>query len=58
MNISSIDVSNLPAKMTEPPSDARGWFAWQPSTGKVWRKVAGEWLQFAEAQKLLEERRK
>lgn len=58
MNTSSpIDVSSLPPDLIEPPRDAHGWLAWQPSTGKVWRKVDGEWLQFAEAQKLIEERR-
>jgi hypothetical protein len=52
----NIDVSNLPPDLTEPPKDARGWVAFQPSTGKAWRKLDGEWLPIAEAQRLIEER--
>lgn len=44
-----INLGSLPPNMTEPPKDARGWLAFQPSTGKVWWKIEGEWLPIDEA---------
>lgn len=44
-----IELHNLPPDLSEPPKNARGWLAWQPSTGKAWRKIDGEWLPIEEA---------
>lgn len=44
-----IELHNLPPELAEPPADARGSLAWQPSTGKAWRKIDGKWLPIAEA---------
>ncbi|UPK16100.1 hypothetical protein [Bradyrhizobium sp. 131] len=45
----TIELGNLPPEFTEPPPDVRGWLAFQPSTGKAWRKIDGKWLPIAEA---------
>ncbi|UFW82880.1 hypothetical protein BjapCC829_23105 [Bradyrhizobium barranii] len=52
-----IEANNIPARLSEPPRDVRGWLAWQPSTGKAWRKVDGKWLPIAEANALIEARK-
>ena len=52
-----INLGSLPPDMTEPPPDARCWLAWQPSTGKAWRKVDGKWLPIAEANAIVEARK-
>lgn len=44
-----ISLGNLPPQLTEPPQDARGWLAFQPSTGRVWWKIDGKWLPIDEA---------
>ncbi|MCD9898135.1 hypothetical protein QIH85_43015 [Bradyrhizobium japonicum] len=51
-----LNLGNLPPDMTEPPPDARGWIAFQPTTGKVRRKVDGEWLRIEEALARIEAR--
>jgi len=51
-----IDVSNLPPDLTEPPPGAKGNYAFQPSTGKIWRKLNGEWLPIADARKRIKAR--
>ncbi|MGY4313722.1 hypothetical protein [Bradyrhizobium sp. JR3.5] len=51
-----IDPSNIPQELTEPPSEAAGWLAFQPTSGKVWRKLDGTWLPIAEARKLIDQR--
>ncbi|WP_181769850.1 hypothetical protein [Bradyrhizobium sp. UNPF46] len=53
-----IELHNLPPELTEPPRDAIGLVALQPSTGKIWQKVDGEWLPSAEANAILEAREK
>lgn len=52
-----IELHNLPPELSEPPKDARGWIALQPSTGKMWRKLDGKWLPIAEANALIEARK-
>ncbi|UPT93859.1 hypothetical protein J4G48_0031610 [Bradyrhizobium barranii subsp. apii] len=52
-----INLGNLPPELTEPPADARGTLAFQPSTGKVWRKVDGQWFRIEEALKRIEEKK-
>ncbi|MGY4370745.1 hypothetical protein ACVW1A_006810 [Bradyrhizobium sp. LB1.3] len=51
-----INPNNLPPDMTAPPPDARGWLAFQPSSGKIWWKLNGEWLPIAKARALIESR--
>ncbi|MFK4507083.1 hypothetical protein LPJ38_26810 [Bradyrhizobium daqingense] len=53
-----VDLHNLPPELTEPPADARGWLAWQPSTGNAWRRVDGVWLPIAEANAIVKARKK
>ncbi|WP_154694131.1 hypothetical protein CIT37_41795 [Bradyrhizobium ottawaense] len=53
-----IELHNLPPELTEPPADAIGLVAFQPSTGKTWQKVDGVWLPSAEANAILEAREK
>lgn len=53
-----IELHNLPPEIIEPPKDAIGLVAFQPSTGKTWQKVDGEWLLSAEANALIEAREK
>ncbi|WP_194393640.1 hypothetical protein [Bradyrhizobium sp. CCBAU 51765] len=48
---------NLPPELGEPPKEARGWIAFQPATGKAWRKIAGKWLPIVEANALIEARK-
>lgn len=45
----TVELHNLPPEFGEPPAGARGWIAWQPSTGKAWRKLDGKWLPIDEA---------
>lgn len=45
----TVELHNLPAELAEPPQDAVGWIAWQPTTGKAWRRIDGKWLPIAEA---------
>jgi hypothetical protein len=52
-----INLGNLPPDMTEPPPDACGWLAFQPSTGRVWWKIDGKWLPIEEALALREARK-
>ncbi|MFK4537930.1 hypothetical protein ABIA00_006113 [Bradyrhizobium ottawaense] len=52
-----LNLGNLPPEMTEPPPDARGWIAFQPSTGRCWRKLDGEWLRIEEALARIEARK-
>ncbi|WP_314960954.1 hypothetical protein [Bradyrhizobium cosmicum] len=52
-----IELHNLPPELTEPPPDARGLVAFQPSTGRTWQKVDGKWLPSAEANALIEARK-
>ncbi|WP_157461016.1 MULTISPECIES: hypothetical protein [Bradyrhizobium] len=52
-----IELHKLPPDVSEPPREARGWVAFQPSTGKIWQKVDGEWLRSAEANALIEARK-
>ncbi|WP_181769460.1 hypothetical protein [Bradyrhizobium sp. UNPA324] len=54
----TIELHNLPPDVTEPPADACGLVAFQPSTGKTWQKVDGKWLPSAEANALIESREK
>lgn len=49
--MTNINLGALPPDLTEPPSDARGWLAFQPSSSKVWWKIKGEWLPIDEALK-------
>ncbi|WP_445222133.1 hypothetical protein ACKWRH_20885 [Bradyrhizobium sp. Pa8] len=49
-----INLGALPPELTEPPPGAYGWIAFQPSTGKVWRKVDGKWLRITEALERIE----
>ncbi len=53
----TVELHNLPADLTEPPPDARGWLAFQPSTGKAWRRVDRMWRPIAEANAILEARK-
>lgn len=39
-----INLSNLPPDLTEPPPEAKSWLAYQPSSGKFWWRIDGEWL--------------
>jgi hypothetical protein len=52
-----INLGNLPPELTEPPLGAYGTFAFQPSTGKVWRKVDGKWFRIEEALARIEARK-
>ncbi|WP_441280130.1 hypothetical protein [Bradyrhizobium sp. 63_E2_N1_3] len=52
-----LNLGNLPPELTEPPPQARGWIAFQPSTGKVWRRVDGVWLRIEEALARIEARK-
>ncbi|WFT91416.1 hypothetical protein QA633_23930 [Bradyrhizobium barranii] len=52
-----VNLGNLPPHMAEPPPDARGQYAFQPTTGKVWRKVDGQWLRIEEALARIEARK-
>ncbi|WP_167772341.1 hypothetical protein [Bradyrhizobium frederickii] len=52
-----MDRGIVPPELSEPPPDARGWIAWQPSTGKAWRKIDGKWLPIAEANAIVETRK-
>lgn len=52
-----INLNNLPPELTEPPPDARGWLAFQPSTAKIWWKIDGKWLPIEEALALREARK-
>ncbi|UPJ27082.1 hypothetical protein [Bradyrhizobium sp. CW1] len=54
----TIELHNLPADLAEPPREAIGLVSFQPSTGKIWQKVNGEWLPSAEANAILEAREK
>lgn len=51
-----IQPNNIPSDLSEPPPDARGWLALQPSSGKIWWKLDGKWLPIAEARALIETR--
>ena len=44
-----IDLGNLPPDMTEPPPDAYGNLAFQPSSGKAWWKLNDKWVRAEEA---------
>jgi hypothetical protein len=50
-----IDPANLPPELTEPPADAYGNYAFQPSSGRVWQKWYGKWLPITEALKRIRE---
>lgn len=52
-----VELHNLPPELTEPPRDAIGLVAFQPSTGRIWQKVDGRWLPSAEANALIESRK-
>lgn len=52
-----INLGNLPPELTEPPPDARGWLAFQPSSGKIWWRLSGKWLPIAEALALRQTRK-
>jgi hypothetical protein len=52
----NVDLGNLPPDLTEPPPDANGWLAFQPSTSKVWWGIGGVWLRIEEALALREAR--
>ncbi|MGY4411959.1 hypothetical protein ACVWW4_003695 [Bradyrhizobium sp. LB7.1] len=52
-----IELHNLPPEVAEPPPDACGLVAFQPSTGKIWQKVDGKWLPTAEANALIDARK-
>jgi len=54
--LTDINLGALPPDLNEPPNDARGWLAFQPSSGKVWWKISGQWLSIDEALKHIEER--
>ncbi|WP_354200125.1 hypothetical protein [Bradyrhizobium sp. JR4.1] len=53
----SLELGSLPPEFAEPPAGARGWLAFQPSTGKVWRKLDGVWLRIEEALARIEARK-
>lgn len=48
-SMTGIDLSNLSPEMSAPPAGAKGCFAFQPSTGRIWNKLDGEWLPIKEA---------
>lgn len=56
-SVSQVKFWQVPPEATAPAPDARGWICWQPSTGKVWRKIDGKWLPIAEANEIAEARR-
>ncbi|MFK4538035.1 hypothetical protein ABIA00_006218 [Bradyrhizobium ottawaense] len=52
-----LNLGNLPPDLTEPPQDARGTLAFQPLTGRVWRRVDGQWFRIEEALARIETRK-
>lgn len=51
-----IDLANLPPELSEPPTDARGNYAFQPSTWRIWQRVDGVWLRIGDAQERIDAR--